>query len=338
MNPKYLFRLARTPHVFARLRIARDAVPWIRMQFLSTALEAGLLETLRTPRSRTELVELLAVKREDLLDVLLAVGVAVKELARSNGSYRIRGQRAKALLGKGGDPLGALVREIVSLHGPAYVGFTERLKGGELAQHTTGSGDLIARSSRIVEPFMQLFLEKVIDRSQPQRLLEVGCGSGIYLRHAASLNSAIQGVGLEMQAEVVQQAEANLNDWGLNGRFKIVQGDIRNPPSEVDGTFDLLTLYNNIYYFTLEERPALYSNLLSRLAPGGLFILVSMMQGNSCTASDLDLLLRSTIGWEPLPDVGELVEDLGRAGFMNIRKHQLISWEPFFGLVCNKEG
>lgn len=332
MKPTALLRLARTPHPLARIRIARDMVPWFRLQFLSTALQIGLLEALRTPKTRAELETELGVARPTLLDAMLNLGVSVKEIARRGDRYRISGLRSRALLGEGGDTLGALIQEIVILHGPAYVDLPPRLKGAPLGEPS--SGDLIARASRIVEPFMQLFLEQVIERDRPLRLLEVGCGSGIYVRYAAEINPAVEGVALEVQESVARQAEANLEAWGLSKRFRVVQGDIRQAPPAADGPFDLITLHNNIYYFAPEERTKLYENLRRRLAPGGKLILVSMMQGNSGTASDLDLLLRSTRGWEPLPELGEVEHDLARAGFAKVERHKLIAWEPYYGLVC----
>ena len=49
--------------------------------------------------------------------------------------------------------------------------------------------------------------------------------------------------------------------WGLNDQFKIILGDIRQPPEELGSPFDLVTMYNNNYYFSEAERPALFDSL-----------------------------------------------------------------------------
>ena len=78
------------------------------------------------------------------------------------------------------------------------------------------------------------------------RLLEVGCGSGTYIRYATDRNSELTALGLELQPQVADMARRNLAAWGLSDRAEIETGDIRErKPTPV---FDLVTLHNNLYY------------------------------------------------------------------------------------------
>lgn len=80
-----------------RIGIRRDATSLARLRFLNAATRIGLILALRSPRTADELVEELCVVRPELLDATLRVGVALGELSLSNGRYRIRGARAKAI-------------------------------------------------------------------------------------------------------------------------------------------------------------------------------------------------------------------------------------------------
>ena len=96
----------------------------------------------------------------------------------------------------------------------------------------------------------------------------------------------------------------------------------------------MITLYNNIYYFPLEERVALFQTLRDLLAPDGALALVSMMQGDSMEAANFDLVLRSTIGGAPLPELNEVSQQLRDGGFTHIKQTRLMFGEPFFGLLA----
>jgi cyclopropane fatty-acyl-phospholipid synthase-like methyltransferase len=167
------------------------------------------------------------------------------------------------------------------------------------------------------------------------RIIEVGCGSGVYLRYAAHLNPQATGLGIDMQEGVVRHAAENLRKWGIGERFRVLHADIRNPPPELDGPFDLATLYNNTYYFAPEERPDLFRSLRSRLAPGGALGIVSAMRGKgSAFTIDLDLVLRSTVGNTALPDLDELTTQLKESGFESVDRIRLVPVEPLYGLVA----
>jgi len=64
-----------------------------------------LLNALVTPRSREALIKEFAVKRPQLLDALLEVGLAANELQFKNGLFRIKGRRFRAIMESNGDML-----------------------------------------------------------------------------------------------------------------------------------------------------------------------------------------------------------------------------------------
>ena len=324
----------RLSHPLARLGLLRDTGPYLRLHFLYAALRSGLLEALRAPASQEELAQRLHAKRPELLESLLDLGVALKELGRSDGRYRIRGSRSKALVAEDGDPMAALVEELVAYHASVYRHFDERLRGAELGHYLDEHGVLIARSSRLLESFVANFVRSVVRSGEPVRLLEVGFGSGVYLRHAREANPQLTGVGIDLHDDVVERARANLTAWGIGEAFQLLAGDVRNPPPELAGPFDLITLYNNVYYFQSDERPELFQRIRSWLAPDGVFALVSIMRSTTAAGIDFDLALRSTVGCTALPDLNELIEELRASGFSQVQTTKLMPMEPLYGVLA----
>jgi len=72
------------------LNIARLIGDWqsfIRFHFFYSSIESGLIDALEWPSSREELIEKLNVKRTELLDVLLDMGLSLGELSLKKGKY-----------------------------------------------------------------------------------------------------------------------------------------------------------------------------------------------------------------------------------------------------------
>src|SRR5205823_14755531 len=96
----------------------------------------------------------------------------------------------------------------------------------------------------------------------------------------------------------------------------------------------LVTLYNNIYYFTPEERITLFRDLRSRLEEGGALAIVTAMRDNTIAAAGFDLILRCTIGCTPLPELREITSQLRRSGFAHVESSKLAPLEALYGLVA----
>ncbi len=331
---KTILAFLRIPHLVQQLQVRRDLHAFLRVHFLYAALETGLLSLLRTPVTREEIKKQLAVQRPDLLDTFLDFGVQLGELGRENGRYTLHGARSRILAQPDGDPMAAFVQEYAHYHGSVYLNLPARLTGAPLGDYLEKTADLVARSSRILEPFMSNYVQSIVQPNRPLRLLEIGCGSGIYLRHAVAANNQITGIAIDMQEKAVQQTRRNLAAWDIHDHFQVFTANIYDPPAELQGPFDLITLYNNIYYFPLEERIGLFQTLRALLAPGGALALVSMMQGESMEAANFDLVLRSTIGGAPLPELNEVNQQLHDAGFTQIKQTRLMFGEPFFGILA----
>jgi 4-hydroxy-2,2'-bipyrrole-5-carbaldehyde O-methyltransferase len=320
-----------------RLRLLFDVQrllgPTYRLAFLSAAATEGLLARLRGgPIPAQQLLAELApdpAVREGLA-AWLAVGVRLGELSLDERGYGLRGRLARRLAEPDHDAIAALVEEAASLHYSMLRELPARAREARPMTLADQDGRLIARSSRVLEPILGETVDDVVPSGGAVRLLEIGCGSGIYIRRAAR-NPQLTALGLELQPEVAEMARENLRAWGLEARVTLEVGDVRRRAAEP--VFDLVTLHNNIYYFPVAERGSLLGHVRGFLRPGGRLLVTTGCQGGSPIMELLNLWAASTAGCGPLPAADELVAQMKEAGFAEARAKRLVPGESFFAFV-----
>jgi 4-hydroxy-2,2'-bipyrrole-5-carbaldehyde O-methyltransferase len=315
--------------------ILSDSRALSRIRFLRAAERVGLIQKLRTPSTAEELARALNITDVGLLQGLLDVGVAVGELRSKGGRYSMKGSRVRALGSEEGDALRAFTGELADYRGDVYRDLPSQLFGKERGRYLKEYDELIARASRLLEPFIARFVREVVTERAPRTLLEIGCGTGIYVRHAAEACPQLSAVAIDISERVSALAGANFTAWGLANRCTALHADIRQPDAaRLDGPFDVVTLHNNVYYFSESERASLFADLRMRLARGGRLVVTSVFAGKALAAAEFDLVLRSTAGCWPLPERTELLDELKRAGFSAIEFHRLAA-PPLYGVVAD---
>ena len=321
-------------HKRAHGLLVRDFVGWLRVEFLGTAAATGVLAALVEPRSTAELADDLGVADDALLASLLRVGESVGELSITDGRWRLSGLRARAMVDPVVDGLAALPEEAVLYGTDVYRRLGGRMAGDPPGDYLGRYGELVARVSQVAEPILGPLIAEVVGACRPARVLEVGCGTGVYLRHAADSSPSISGAGLEVDPEVAALARRNLAGWSLDGRFAIHVGDVRAPPAALAGPWDLVLAMQNIYYFAGADRLDVLTRL-RHLAPGGSVVIATAVAGTGDpAAAHLDVVLRSTAGNTGLPTVDELHADLTAAGFTSIDERRLAPFQPLRAVVA----
>ena len=296
-----------------------------RSGFVSTLLAEGLHEPmLQGPANLDRLRDALGpeVDREGLRR-WLDVGVRLGELRRGEGeTYSLAGSLARNLASPAADAHAAYFRARVEVFHDYVVGTPARLRGGERFPLDPAHGELFARSSRTVEPLLNRIVEREFPLVGAVRLLEVGCGSGVYVRRACELNPELRAVGLELTEEVASHARANLSAWGFADRARIETCDVRRYRS--DEPFDVVTFFNLIYYFPVAERTPVLRHLASLLAPGGSLVLTTFCRGTDLANATFDLWATMTEGGGALPTRTELLKAVEEAGFVHVRHASLL--------------
>src|SRR5208283_5275705 len=185
--------------------------PFYQLNYLVAAKECGLFELLLdAPKGFEQLAEVYCTgaKAREALEAWLGLGVRLGYLGLDTRGYALKGLAKKL----------ALPQEAAGLHSSLISQTVRKLRNGELWNLEDQDGEIIARSSRIMEAFQTEAIDRFFPASGVASLLEIGCGSGYYIKYAANRNPSLAALGLELQPNVADVARRNISEWGLEGR------------------------------------------------------------------------------------------------------------------------
>ena len=328
-----LLRTARAGHAPARALAIADSRALVRSLFLASAIQTGLLDVLAGGATFAEITARAGCTRPERLRAWLEVGTELGEIALRSGRYRLRGIRARAIAG-GDIMLHAHYRSMLDYQAGCYAD----LAGLLVSAPSTGRADLddyaddIAQVSLAATPFIETYLTSVMAETRPARVLDVGCGTGVYARIVADLSPHVLVDGIDLAPAVIDAAQAEVRAAGLEDRIRLHTGDVRTWTPEAGAGYDLILLLNNIYYFPRGERDALYRRLGSLLTRPGHLIVTALAAPGSVAAAHLNFMLACQAGAAALPRGGELEGDLAEAGFAAIRAQPIVPAEPFMAV------
>ena len=328
-----LLRTARAGHAPARALAVADSRTLVRSLFLASGVRTGLLDALAGGATFAQIAARTGCTRPERLQAWLEVGAELGEIAPRGGRYRLRGIRARAIAG-GDTMLTAHYRSMLDYQAGCYAdlaGLLVSAPGGGRADLDDHADD-IAQVSLAATAFIETYLAGVMAQIQPARVLDVGCGTGVYARIVASLSPQALVDGIDLAPAVIDAARAEVRAAGLAGRVRLQAGDVRTWTPEAGDGYDLILLLNNIYYFPREDRVALYRRLGSLLTRPGHLIVTTLAAPGSIAAAHLNFMLACQAGAAALPRRGELQADLVQAGFADIRAQPIVPSEPFLAM------
>lgn len=306
------------------LRMNKTLNEFYRAGFISTAISEGIYDLLSDGPANLEDIQKnigTGIDKEGL-KAWLDLGVAIGELNKKNGGYSIKSAFSKKILKPANDTWKAFFQARVEIFYDYITKAPALLKQNKKFDFTHSYGELFARSSRTVEPILIDVVDKIIPSNGACRLLETGCGSGIYIKRACDRNPNLTVTGLELQKPVADFARENITIWQIDNRVTIEHIDVRQFQS--DKPFDIVTFFNLIYYFPENERTNLLRNLGSLLSPGGKLILTTLCPANDPSIQLMNLWSSMTDGFGPLPDPDNVCDQLNDAGFDEIQFEKLI--------------
>lgn len=139
------------------------------------------------------------------------------------------------------------------------------------------------------------------------RLLDIGCGTGAFLREAKRNYPRLSVTGLDLSAPYLAVAGRRLGDWS---RVELVEGAAEAMPF-AESEFDVVSVIYLLHELPPRTRRAVIEEIRRVLKPGGTLILVDSLQTGD--APDYDALLDYfPVGFHEPYYASYLGEDLDR--------------------------
>jgi trans-aconitate methyltransferase len=300
-----------------------------RTHLLHMGIHCGLFDSLRDPKTGNQLARDSQLA-PDLLQAWLRAADAqgLIRIARERDlAYEVDGLARWLLESPDSQSLIGLLDQTVEDYGPVFEQMPELLRGGERPEFGTSiEARRAAEASRTVEARALEALARIPGIRRAKRVLDIGCGYGTYLVRLLLRYRDIHGLGIEQDAEVAEAALRNLQAADLDRRCEIRLGEFMKLDLDA-GSFDLIMLNNNIYYFAPNQRAALFERIFSRLVPRGVLAIqvpvisgrtAARFMGATATTAAFDLFLRAHSNLYGLPDLKELHHMLGEVGFETV--------------------
>ena len=142
-------------------------------------------------------------------------------------------------------------------------GFSERM----LAEHLSQEHDMASRRAATIDRHAAWIHETCLG-ARPSRILDLGCGPGLYLHRLAGLGHACTGI--DFSPASIMHARSRAAEAGLDIRY--LQGDVRS--TGFGEGFDLaMMVFGEFNVFQRGDARTLLERIYQALAPGRKIIL-----------------------------------------------------------------
>ena len=239
---------------------------------ITAAQQTGLLRALQSgPQTAQAYAEQLGLDRRAavlVLDALVTFDLTVREQDAYDASPRV-----KALMPPQRMAGGAM--ESLWAHTPTFLRTGEPLTrmDGSLAEREASYREGVAWLGKLLEPTARELASKLNDA--PARVLDVGCGSGVWSLAIAERFPSLHVTGLDLPA-VLESFTARAQSMGLGERVATIPGDMHAAPLS-EGGFDLVVIANVLRLETPARAAALLARLATAVAPGGALLVVDAL-------------------------------------------------------------
>jgi cyclopropane-fatty-acyl-phospholipid synthase len=159
-----------------------------------------------------------------------------------------------------------------------------------------------------------------------ERLLDIGCGWGSLLLHAAEHHGA-RGVGITLSEEQAALARRRVRDAGLGDRIEIRIADYREV---ADGPYDKIASVGMVEHVGAGQLDAYAAVIATLLRPGGLVLNHGIARLFSEPAGDKSLIQRYVFPDGELPPLARVLGALQGAGLEardveSLREHYVLT-------------
>jgi 2-polyprenyl-3-methyl-5-hydroxy-6-metoxy-1,4-benzoquinol methylase len=202
-----------------------------------------------------------------------------------------------------------------------------RHRGPKLDAPEVYGRDATSRIARALPPIERAYatvrfsilrskLLSVMDLLLPEegRILDVGCGFGLFAAYFAQTQPRRSIVGIDPDARRIAMARKVTAKLGLEGH-EFIAADARD--AAVKGPFDAAYVLDVMHHVPKDDQRALLAHLRDLLVPGGVLVLKDITTEPAFGLRFTELLDRLMVGWdEPLAyrhhrEWGEMLTSLG---------------------------
>lgn len=282
-----------------------------------TAQETGLIRALQSgPRPAAAYAHELGLDRRAtqlVLEALVTLDIAGREGDAFEANLRMKPFRRP-------EWLASTSLESIWSHAPAFLrtGQPFTHMDGVPAEREASYRGTVSGLGMLVEPVARELASKL--PVAPARLLDVGCGSGVWSLSIAERfpNAHVTGQDFPAVLASFTDRAASLN---LTGRVATIPGDM-HAVSLPAGSFDLVVIGNVLRLELPERARALLAKLATAVAPGGALLVVDALAGGTSererarTLYALGLALRTQSGRVHSP--AEITGWLAEAGLRTV--------------------
>jgi cyclopropane-fatty-acyl-phospholipid synthase len=211
-------------------------------------------------------------------------------------------------------------RRSVSHHYDVGNGFYERVLGPAM----TYSCAFFAEPDHSLEQAQAAKLELVANKlalRPGMRLLDIGCGWGSMVRHAAR-HHGVSAVGVTISAEQADWAREAVDREGLSDRVEIRLADYREV---LDGPYDAISSIGMSEHVGSEQLETYFRKLVALVAPGGRVLnhAISRPPGSPASIGSRTFIGRYVFPDGALIEVGQLISAMQAAGLETVHMESL---------------
>ena len=293
-----------------------------RVHLLRAGIQLGLFEALRRPHDADALAGRLGLAG-DLVASWLVASERLGLVHATTGGFQVTDFTRWVLDAPEAPALHAMLDQVALGWGPRLLDLPQLMKGADRPRFgSPEEAQRIAAASRAVEARALAALARIPGVRNARRVLDVGCGHGSYLAGFLAHYRDAQGLGVDLDPAVAEEARRTLREAEVWRRGEIRVGDFM--AIDLASRFDLVLFNNNLHYFAASEHGAVLRRAAARLSPGGVLAIqtgvvdsgpVARVLGTGAGMAIFDLYLRTHANLHGLPQPTALRESLREAGF-----------------------
>lgn len=133
-----------------------------------------------------------------------------------------------------------------------------------------------ARTLQGLRPYICPFEDLIRWIPEEGRLLDVGCGAGLFLGLGGQARPRVTGVGFDADAEAVAAAQGMARAHFPDGRIAFRHSAVGDPWPE--GPFDLVSMIDVLHHIPPPAQRGAILQAYGHVAPGGLFLYKDMAE------------------------------------------------------------